>query len=71
MGSGCCERIWATSVLSLIDKTPGTLHGNTGHLAPGNIGIIRTKHGTNPHPAIMQMEIVDISLTSERYLRYI
>ena len=23
-GRGCCERIWATSVLSLIDKTPGT-----------------------------------------------
>ena len=38
--------------LSLINKTPGTLHGNTGHLAPGNIGIIRIKHGINPHPAI-------------------
>ena len=50
-GRGGCERIWATSVLSLIDKTPGSLHGNTGHLAPGNTEIIRTKHGINPLPA--------------------
>ena len=49
--AGCCERILATSVLSLISKTPGTQPGNTGQLAPGNIGIIRIKHGINLHPA--------------------